>query len=159
MLGNGIPKYMGSWNNTVKYKNFDLSVAMRGAFSFQILNFERMYLENTKTVQYNRLKSAYDPIFGKAVLSTDMDLEFNSYYIENGDYWKIDNITLGYTVNTLGRHIRQARIYASTLNTFVITNYQGLDPEVNTGGLSPGNDGRDKYPTARTFTLGVNFSF
>ncbi|WP_120272924.1 SusC/RagA family TonB-linked outer membrane protein [Mangrovibacterium diazotrophicum] len=159
VLGNGIPKYIGSWNNTFKYKDFDLSITMRGAFDFQILNFERMYLENTKTVQYNRLKSAYDPVFGKAVLSTDMDLEYNSYYIENGDYWKIDNITLGYTMTNLGKYIQKARIYASTLNTFVITGYKGIDPEVYSGGLTPGNDGRDKYPTTRTFTLGVNLTF
>lgn len=159
VLGNGIPKYIGSWNNTFQYKDFDLSITMRGAFDFQILNFERMYLENTKTVQYNRLKSAYDKVFGKAVLSTDMDLEYNSYYIENGDYWKIDNITLGYTMHNLSKYIQKARIYASTLNTFVITGYKGIDPEVYSGGLSPGNDGRDKYPTTRTFTLGVNLTF
>jgi TonB-linked SusC/RagA family outer membrane protein len=159
VLGNGIPKYIGSWNNTFTYKNFDLSITMRGAFDFQILNFERMYLENTKTVQYNRLKSAYDKVFGKAVLSTDMDLEYNSYYIEDGDYWKIDNITLGYTMKNLGRYIQKARIYASTMNTFVITGYKGIDPEVYSGGLTPGNDGRDKYPTTRTFTLGVNLTF
>jgi len=159
VLGNGIPKFNLSWNNTITYKNFDLSVSMRGAFDFQILNFERMYLENTKTVQYNRLQSAYKPVFGKTVLSDEMDLEYNSNYIENGDYWKIDNITLGYTINNLGRHIQRARIYASSLNTFVITNYKGIDPEVYSGGLSPGNDGRDKYPTARTFTLGVNLTF
>ncbi|MFT3738793.1 MAG: SusC/RagA family TonB-linked outer membrane protein [Breznakibacter sp.] len=159
VLGNGIPKYNAGWNNTLRYKNWDFSVTMRGAFGFQILNFERMYLENTKTIQYNRLKSAYDPVFGKAVLSTDMDLEYNSYYIEDGDYWKIDNITLGYTVQNVGRYIRTARIYVSTLNTFVLTDYKGIDPEVYSGGLSPGNDGRDKFPTTRTFTLGVNVSF
>ncbi|MGD9930702.1 MAG: SusC/RagA family TonB-linked outer membrane protein [Mangrovibacterium sp.] len=159
VLGNGIPKFIGSWNNSFTYKDFDLSITMRGAFDFQILNFERMYLENTKTVQYNRLKSAYDPVFGKAVLSTDMDLEYNSYYVEDGDYWKIDNITLGYTMHNISRYIKKARIYASTLNTFVITGYKGIDPEVYSGGLSPGNDGRDKYPTTRTFTLGVNLTF
>ncbi|WP_159518959.1 SusC/RagA family TonB-linked outer membrane protein [Sunxiuqinia indica] len=159
VLGNGIPKFIGSWNNTLRYKNLDFSVTMRGAFDFQILNFERMYLENTKTVQYNRLQSAYDPVFGKAVLSDEMDLEFNSYYIEDGDYWKIDNITLGYTFKSFNQYIRQARIYASTLNTFVFTNYKGIDPEVYSGGLMPGNDGRDKYPTTRTFTLGVNLTF
>ncbi len=159
VLGNGIPKFNCSWNNSFKYKDFDLSITMRGAFDFQILNFERMYLENTKTVQYNRLKSAYDPVFGKTVLSDEADLEFNSYYIEDGDYWKIDNITLGYTLNGLGQYIKKVRLYASSLNSFVITGYKGIDPEVYSGGLTPGNDYRDKYPTTRTFTLGVNLTF
>lgn len=159
ILGNGLPKFYAGWNNSLRYKNFDFAVTMRGAFGYQILNFERMYLENTKTVQYNRLRSAYDKVFGKTVLSKDMDLEFNSYYIEDGDHWKIDNITLGYTFKSANKYFKNARVYVSTLNTFILTKYKGIDPEVNRGGLSPGNDGRDKYPTTRTFTVGVNVNF
>lgn len=161
IIGNGLPKYYLGWNNSIRYKNFDFAVSMRGAFGYDILNFARMYYENTKThQQYNRLKSAYDPVFGKAVLNNDLDLEYNSYYIEKGDHWKIDNITLGYTFNTDKiKYLNRARIYASTLNTFVITKYKGIDPEVNASGLDPGNDSRDKYPTVRTFTFGINLSF
>jgi TonB-linked SusC/RagA family outer membrane protein len=160
VLGNGLPKFYAGWNNTFRYKNFDLSITMRGAFDFQILNFERMYLENTKTTQYNRLRSAYDKVFGKAVLSKAEDLEYNSYYIEDGDYWKIDNITLGYNFKLKNiKYIQSARVYVSTLNTFTFTGYKGLDPEVQTDGLEPGNDYRDKYPTARTYTIGLNVKF
>ncbi|MEI6949048.1 SusC/RagA family TonB-linked outer membrane protein [Paraflavisolibacter sp. H34] len=160
VLGNGLPKYYAGWNNNLRYKNLDLAVTMRGAFGYQILNFQRMYYENTNLQQYNRLKSAYDPVFSKAVLSKDMPLEFNSYYIEDGDFWKIDNITLGYNLKNTGlKAIRSARVFASTLNTFILTGYKGIDPEVNRIGLNPGNDDRDKYPTTRTFTLGVNLSF
>nr|WP_321453761.1 SusC/RagA family TonB-linked outer membrane protein [uncultured Carboxylicivirga sp.] len=161
VLGNGLPKFYAGWNNNFRYKKWDLSVTMRGAFDYQILNFERMYLENTQVAaQYNRLKSAYEPVFGKEVLSTDVALEYNSYYIEDGDHWKIDNITLGYTFDTSNlKYISRVRVYASTLNTFVITGYKGIDPEVTSSGLAPGNDYRDKYPTARTFTFGVNVSF
>ncbi|WP_258861645.1 SusC/RagA family TonB-linked outer membrane protein [Marinilabilia salmonicolor] len=159
VLGNGLPKYYASWNHNLRYKNFDLSITMRGAFDYQILNFERMYLENTKTTQYNRLQSAYDPVFGKAVLSNEVDLEYNSYYIEDGDFWKIDNITLGYNIPLKGDTFKSFRVYASSLNTLTITGYKGIDPEVTASGLAPGNDNRDKYPTTRTFTLGVNVSF
>ncbi|MGQ1946445.1 TonB-dependent receptor [Geofilum sp. OHC36d9] len=159
ILGNGLPKYYASWNNTFKYKNFDLNISMRGAFDFQILNFDRMYLENTKTVQYNRLKSAYDKVFGKAVLSDEVDLEYNSYYIEDGDFWKIDNITLGYNIPVSSQYIKNLRVYASSLNTATFTGYKGIDPEVTVNGLAPGNDYRDKYPTTRTYTIGVNVSF
>jgi TonB-linked SusC/RagA family outer membrane protein len=159
ILGNGLPKFYAGWNNYIRYKNFDFSITMRGAFGYQILNFDRMYLENTKSVQYNRLRSAYDPIFGKAVLSTAMDLEYNSYYIENGDHWKIDNITLGYTIKSDKKVLNDARIYVSTLNTYIFTNYKGIDPEVGRSGLNPGDDERDKYPTTRTFTLGISIKF
>lgn len=158
VLGNGLPKYYAGWNNNVRYKNFDLAVTMRGAFGYQILNFERMYLENPTIEEYNRLKSSQDKVFGKAKLSSE--LEFNSYYIENGDFWKIDNVTLGYNFPKLNlKHIQSMRIYISTLNTAIITKYKGIDPEVGRLGLDPGNDNRDKYPTTRTYTLGFTVNF
>lgn len=158
ILGNGLPTFYGGWNNNFRYKNFDLSITMRGAFDYQILNFQRMYLENPTLQNYNRLASSYDLVFGKAVLASP--LEYNSYYVENGDHWKIDNITFGYSFNNLkNKTIRSARIFATSLNTFILTGYKGIDPEVNRLGLDPGNDNRDKYPTTRTFTLGVNLSF
>lgn len=160
IVGNGIPKYFIGWNNTFTYKNFDLTVTMRGAFKFQILNRQRMYYENTSIDYYNRLTSAYDPVFGKTMLSKDMPLQYNSYYIEDGDYWKIDNIMLGYTYTfNDSKYISSIRVYVSTLNTFTFTNYKGVDPEVNVEGLEPGNDGRDKYPTTRSFTLGIKATF
>lgn len=157
VLGNGIPKYYLSWNNNFQYKNFDLSINMRGAFSYQILNFSRMFYENP-TIDYNTLHSAYDKVYGKAVLADD--LRYVSYYIEDGDFWKIDNITLGYTVNLANKNvIKNLRFYASGLNLFTFTGYKGIDPEVRQTGLAPGNDDRDKYPTTKTFTFGVNVTF
>lgn len=160
VLGNGLPKYYGGWNNNFRYKNFDLGITMRGAFGFQILNIQRMYYENTGVTQYNRLRSAYEPVFGKAVLSTAMPLEYNSYYVENGDYWKIDNITFGYNFkDNPVKYIKNVRLFITTLNTFTFTKYKGLDPEVNRLGLAPGVDDRDKFPTVRTFTAGLNLTF
>jgi TonB-linked SusC/RagA family outer membrane protein len=160
ILGNGIPKYYAGWNNTFRYKNLSLSVTMRGAFGFQILNFQRMYYEDPTVTQYNSLKSAYNKVFGKTQLN-DV-LEYTSYYIENGNYWKIDNITLGYNFNLHNKIVKVAHVYVSTLNTFTITKYKGLDPEVvqdQSQPLSYGDDSRDKYPTTRTYTLGVNLTF
>lgn len=160
VLGNGLPKYYAGWNNSFRYKNWDLNITMRGAFKYQILNFQRMYYENTGIMNYNRMKSSQDKVFGKAVLHTSMPLEFNSYYVEDGDFWKIDNITLGYNLPKTGtRFIKSIRLYASCTNALTITGYKGSDPEVNRIGLSPGNDNRDKYPTTRTFTFGTNIVF
>lgn len=97
ILGNGVPKWYLGFNNQFRYKNFDLAINMRGAFGFQIMNGMRMFYENRSRQDWNRLRSAYDKVFGKAVLNTLCSEEFNSYYVENGDYWKIDNITLGYS--------------------------------------------------------------
>lgn len=174
VIGNGLPKYYLSWNNDVHFKNWDLSVTQRGAFGFQVANLQRMMFENPTQAQYNLLKNAYDPVFGKAVLKSPV--EFNSYYIEDGDFWKIDNITLAYNIKNTGiKYIQSARVYVSSMNTFIFTGYKGIDPEVSlrngtstaqsgvvsvpTSGLDPGMDSPYKYPTTRTFSLGINVNF
>lgn len=106
VIGNGLPKWYAGWNNTLRYKNFDLNVTMRGAFGFQIINGGRMNYENVKNSRFeNRLKSVNDLVFGKHTLSPEVEPEFNSYYVEDGDYWKIDNITLGYSFGQVGKYI------------------------------------------------------
>ena len=136
VIGNGLPKWYAGWNNTLRYKNFDLNVTMRGAFGFQIINGGRMNYENVKNSRFeNRLKSVNDLVFGKHTLSPEVEPEFNSYYVEDGDYWKIDNITLGYSFGQVGKYIKSLRIYGSVLNALTITGYKGIDPEVSTDGL------------------------
>lgn len=163
-LGNGIPKHYLNWNNTLNFFNFDLSINMRGAFGFEILNYQRMYYENAKPdILYNRLNSAFDKVYGKTQLLDDQ--RYVSYYIENGNYWKIDNVTLGYTIKLPKQKIiKNLRVYASVLNLATITGYKGIDPEVplssdSYGLLDAGSDSRDKYPTNRTYTFGVNLTF
>lgn len=160
MIGNGVPTWYGGWNNSFRYKKFDLNITMRGAFGFQIINAARMNYENTKNSRMeNRLKSVTDKVFGKTQLSKSVEPEFNSYYIEDGDYWKIDNITLGYTFDKVGKYIKSLRVYGSVLNALTITGYKGIDPELEINGLTPGYDSRDRYPTVRSFTLGVGVKF
>lgn len=165
VLGNGLPKQYLAWNNTARYKNVDLNINMRGAFGFQILDFQRLFYENPKVLQYNMLKSAFDPVYGKRPVN--YDLAYVSYYIENGNYWKVDNVTLGYTLGQRALGLMKgvfsdARLYVSGSNLLTLTGYKGLDPEVTTvgtDGLSPGDDQRDKYPTTRMFTTGMSVRF
>jgi len=104
-------------------------------------------------------------VYGKRPVN--YDLAYVSYYLENGDYWKIDNVTLGYTLgkgalHLLGGAVSDARLYVSGSNLLTITGYKGLDPEVSTrglDGLSPGIEYRDTYPTARMFTTGLSLRF
>lgn len=159
ILGNGVPKWYLGFNNQFRYKNFDLAINMRGAFGFQIMNGMRMFYENRSRQDWNRLRSAYDKVFGKAVLNTQCSEEFNSYYVENGDYWKIDNITLGYSFSKINKWIKTLRLYASVNNAITITGYKGIDPEVSTSGLAPSYDNRDSYPHTRAFTFGMNVTF
>ncbi len=159
ILGNGVPKWYLGFNNQFRYKKFDLAINMRGAFGFQIMNGMRMFYENRSRQDWNRLRSAYDKVFGKAVLNTLCSEEFNSYYVENGDYWKIDNNTLGYSFSKINKWIKTLRLYASVNNAITITGYKGIDPEVSTSGLAPSYDNRDSYPHTRAFTFGMNVTF
>lgn len=78
ILGNGVPKWYLGFNNQFRYKNFDLAINMRGAFGFQIMNGMRMFYENRSRQDWNRLRSAYDKVFGKAVLNTLCSEEFSN---------------------------------------------------------------------------------
>ncbi len=159
--GNGIPKYLLGWNNSMNYKRFDLTVNFRGAFGHDILNMQRLYYENPVNKAYNVLKTAYDPVYGQTL---NNDLVYVSHYIENGNYLKLDNVTLGYTLPAKAiKGINNLRVYGSVLNLYTFTKYKGIDPETvsYTGDytFAPGIDHRDKYPSTRTFTLGLNVSF
>lgn len=157
-LGNGVPKYRASWLNTFRYKRLELSMVLNGAFDFQILNVQRLFYENP-TIKYNRLTSAYDNVYGKRQLNFRQ--YFVSYYLEDGDYLKIDNLTLRYNFNVSKLKVfKDAKIYTSFSNLATFTKYKGLDPEIDRSNpLSQGNDERDKYPSVRTYTLGIQLTF
>nr|WP_315248663.1 SusC/RagA family TonB-linked outer membrane protein [uncultured Flavobacterium sp.] len=160
IIGNGIPKWYAGFNNTLHYKNFDFTVNMRGAFNFQVLNEARMNFEGTQNgYRDNRLTSVNDKIFGKTKLNPTVAAEYNSYYIEDGDYWKIDNITFGYTFGNISKSFKSIRVYGAVNNAFTFTKYEGIDPEVSTSNLDPGVDRREKFPTIRTFALGLTARF
>ena len=159
VIGNGLPKYFASWNNTLRYGNFDFYVNMRGAFGFDVLNFQRMTMENPNVrLGNNQLKSAYDKVFGKALLNSGTTAEYNSYYLEKGDFVKIDNISLGYSFKNL-KHLSGSRLYISVLNGIILARYKGMDPEVPLLGLDPGNDNVSKYPSTRVYSIGWNITF
>lgn len=161
VIGNGIPKWYVNWNNSLKWKWFDLSLSMRGAFGFQILNSAEMnYGAPVALGTGNVLEKAFEPVFGKRPLANDQELQYVSYYVQNGDYWKIDNLTIGYTPTIKpNKWIKSMRIYGSISNLATITGYSGIDPEVNVLGLTPGIDDQYRYPSARTFSIGVNLNF
>lgn len=152
VVGNGVPDYYLGFTNTFRYGNWDLSIMMRGMFKFQIINAKRIWHGNPKFLPRNLLTEAMD---------TELwdDPEFSSYYVEDGDFVKIDNITLGYTHPFNNKYIKSARLYGSINNAFVFTKYTGLDPEVSLVGLEPGNDNRFDYPSVRTFIIGLNVKF
>ncbi|WP_346860742.1 TonB-dependent receptor [uncultured Draconibacterium sp.] len=177
-LGNGLPQVYAGWSNTFRYKNFDLNLMFTGQFGYQILNVQRSFYEHTG-IAYNRLKTSANlygavdangaPVIDEATgqqlqtqLNGSMSQGVWSDHIENGDFVKLTNATLGYTVPLKGRvenFIQNLRVYVSGQNLFCITGYSGLDPEVSNYFLAPGIDDRDKYPTVRSYTFGLSVNF
>lgn len=171
-LGTGVPQVNLNWGNTFQYKGFDLGVQLSSQLGFYILNNQRLFYQNN-SIAYNRLRCASDalPVYDLETkqptgvyrqLSTAQTQGFISEFLERGDYVKLDNVTLGYTFNTKNnKYVKAARMYLSGDNLAVLTGYSGLDPEIANGNpfWGAGIDDRDKYPTIRSFTFGVNLTF
>lgn len=160
-LGNALPKVYMGWTNSLRYKDFDLSFQITGQFGFKILNEPRAYYENN-SIAYNRLKSVLKAPYGSGhTLSSAQKQTFVSYYLEKGDFVKMTNLTLGYTLPLkMNKFVKSVRTYLSADNLFCITGYDGLDPEMSNGDIwSFGIDWRDKYPSTRSFTFGLNVAF
>lgn len=179
-LGTGAPKLMLGWTNQFHYRDFDLSMQFTGQFGYKILNAQRCFYENN-SIAYNRLKSAAELLpavryengalvpeldeNGNQLMvtrSNSMDQGFWSEHLEKGDFFKLSSLTLGYTVPFKGnikKFISGLRIYGSLGNVFCITKYSGLDPEVDNNFMMPGIDDRDKYPTTRSYTVGLQLTF
>lgn len=152
VIGNGIPKFYANLSTSITYKNFDFSVMFRGAFGFQLVNMTRLYHENKTMFPLNVYKSALTSPLND-------DPKYSSYYVEDGDYVKIDNVTLGYTFRIPKLAVTKARVYVSGLNLYTFTGYSGIDPELDVTGLTPGFEWQDKYPKKRSFNVGVQVTF
>ena len=161
-LGSGLPKVYLGWTNNLSYKNWDLSMQFTSQLGFKILNEPRAFYENN-SIAYNRLKSVEEaPYGGQYTLSSSQPQTFVSYYLEDGDFLKLTNLTIGYTfpIKKNNKYIKGVRAYLSGDNLFCITGYSGLDPELsNWYPTSAGIDARDKYPSIRSFTFGLNLTF
>ena len=156
VIGNAQPLFTFGWNNNVRYKNWDASLFFRGVFGNKILNLTRWAYGPQDSQTFNVFMKDIDG--ANTVLSDKA--HFSSYYLEDGSYIKLDNLTVGYTFNLKeNKFIRSARIYATGQNLLTITKYSGQDPEVNTTGVwDAGIDWCSFYPTVATFLVGVNIS-
>ncbi|WP_281695844.1 SusC/RagA family TonB-linked outer membrane protein [Bacteroides clarus] len=156
-IGNGTPTSFLSWNNTLRYKNFDLNIFFRGAFGFDIFNMRKYGMGLQGAGTDNVLRDAYlkdkDIVTGGGVIS--------SFFLEKGDYFKLENVTLGYNFTPKPNKILNSmRVFISAKNLFTLTGYSGNDPSVvSVNGLEPGVDSNSAYPTATQVSLGLTLRF
>lgn len=155
-IGNAIPKVIASWDNHIRYKNFDLNLYFRSFIKYDVFNKINMYYGLANVQDQNVLKTA---VTKNAHIKGEKEL--CDYWLEDGSFLKLDAVTLGYKFNipSLEKYVRDIRVSVTARDLFCITGYSGLDPEVNINGLDPGFEERNTYPKLRTFTLGLQFNF
>lgn len=172
-LGSPVPKFSGGLAFTLKYKNFDLNVYTNATVGNKIFNVSKWFTDFYPSFQGSskseRIKDSWSPQNTGATIpiyesasNFSTNTQSNSYYVEDGSYLRIQNLSIGYTLpaNVLSRiGMQRLRVFASTNNLLTITKYQGLDPSV--GGSADTNFGIDvgNYPITRSWTLGLNLGF
>jgi hypothetical protein len=148
ILGNAQPKWIGGIGTTLTYKGFDFDIQMNGVTGNQIISAQRFnygkqinrWTVDNPSDKFPRLR------YGRNTLLSD-------WWIEDGDYLRISNVTLGYNFNTVHlKGIQNFRIYLTCSNPYVFTKFSGIDPEVSAidGGA---------YPKATSFTIGTSIQF
>ncbi|WP_339874452.1 SusC/RagA family TonB-linked outer membrane protein [uncultured Algoriphagus sp.] len=166
-VGNGLPKGEFGFANNFVYKQWNLSFFIRGAWGHTLYNSYRGFYENgdASSNAYNSVITDKTPT---NPLVTSLPT-FNSSYVENASFAKLDNLELGYNIPTTSQNISSFRVYFAAQNLFTITGYTGIDPEARTtdtndgnnftSALSPGIERMSTYFQTRTLTLGLSLNF
>lgn len=172
-LGSPIPKFTGGVNLSVKYKNFEVSTYLYTSMGNKIYNIGKwwtdFYAGFTGMSISQRVKNSWTPTNTGAALplfenvsNFSTNTQSSSFYIESGNYLRMQNLSLAYHFplsvrNTL--KVERLKVFFSTNNLFTITNYQGIDPGV--GGAADTVFGIDQgnYPVTRSFTVGISAGF
>lgn len=147
-----------------KYKNFDFSVDTYGVAGNKIYNGKKAQRFGGENVESAVLDNFWIPSNTNAANPYpfyNVPLP-SSYYVEDGSYLRINNITIGYTLPNVWKKISKFRIYATAINPFIFTKYTGFSPEIsgnnNADPLGSAGIELDAYPTNKTFLVGLNIS-
>ncbi len=165
ITGNPNPNFIFGFSTNVTFKGFDLSAFLSGSQGNDIYNLSRLSFENPLG-QRNLLKGVVNrwtptnPSTQYVSPAQGGRLPVSNYYVEDGSYVRVKNLTLGYTLPAI-KGVQNIRVYVSGNNLFTVTNYSGFDPEVNTFAGSNTVIGVDNfvYPQARSFLGGIQVTF
>lgn len=163
-VGSSLPKSNYGVSLGFNYKNFDFSVDGYGTAGAKVYNgkkAQRFYgenIENSIATDFwtaNNVTASNPAPFNQVPVAS-------TYYLESGDFFRINNITLGYKLPLQeGSFISACRIYLNAINPFITQKFSGFTPELNGDGNPYGTQGveLDAYPTLRSFVLGANLKF
>lgn len=156
-LGSAMPKFNLGVGINLTYKDFDLSVAGYGMFGQKVLNATRMAMFDATRLPAQNVP---DDFLNSGIKD---DPIFSSYFIEKGDFFRLQSVTLGYTIPGVKKiGLQKVRFYLTGENLFCLSGYSGIDPEVSIPDNvldGPGIDWFNSYPRPRTYSLGVNIAF
>lgn len=162
IIGNAQPAITFGWNNTIKWRDLDITLFFRGVAGNKILNVTRWAYgpqasQSMNVFMYDILNNPRNNPDGVTYTNK---AAFSDYYLEDGSYLKLDNITVGYTFRFKeNKYIQSLRLYGTAQNLFTITKYSGQDPEVNTASVwNAGIDYTSFYPRTGSFMFGVNLN-
>jgi TonB-linked SusC/RagA family outer membrane protein len=169
-IGSPHPDFTYGLNINLGYKNFDLTMFFQGVQGNDMISFVRRLIDfnelgNNRSMRM--LTQSWTPGSTNAILpildaSDNLSLRPSSYFVEDGSYLRMKVLQLGYNLpaNLMSRiGLERVRIYAQAQNLFTITNYSGLDPEVNftgTGTTSQMGIDQGVYPAAKVYQLGIS---
>jgi len=159
-VGHAQPKFILGFSNSMTFFDcIDVNFAGRFVYKFDVLNVTNMIFGSAKWLpNLNVLQTAVD---NETELGLNSSPMLSSFYLEDGTFVRIDNLSIGYSFNTENlTWITKARLYFSGTNLLTLTKYTGLDPEINYGNnLSYGLDQYNIYPKTKSYTFGVNLIF
>ena len=161
-VGNGLPQFTASLGNTFTYKHWDLGIFFRGAFGYKVFNTVAFYL-GTPAAQKdaNVLTSAYDGSKYSKLTNPSTYSALSDYFLEPGNFVKIDNVSLGYTHPFLFKYLRSLRVYFTARNLHTFTKFTGGDPDlIQINSLYPGvNNSLNYYPSTTQLLFGLQLNF
>jgi len=165
VVGSAIPKFIYGFQMNLKYKAFNLGLNFNGTSGSMIYNHTAMSLFTKAQLSRSNNTTGFASEFPEESFNNSNTV--STRFLENGSFFRLNNATLAYNVNSekigLGNVFQNIRLALTGQNLFVITDYSGFDPEVNTGSTSAGVQtfGIDRYtyPRARTISLSLNLIF
>ncbi|QVY66929.1 TonB-dependent receptor [Polaribacter sp. Q13] len=167
-IGNGTPTTFWGFSNTFTYKKWDVNVLVQGVHGFDVYNTMRgtingpakSFLSPDQLNQWTPTNETDIPAGGQTIIGS-------TRFVEDGSFIRLQNLAIGYTVSD-SSYFDSLRLYASGQNLFLITDYQGYDPELTSAAADPESRGNGDvaagidagaYPNPRTFSLGFKLNF
>jgi iron complex outermembrane receptor protein len=153
-IGNVQPSLSYGLGTSFKYKDFDIEISGYGMYGQKVLNATSMSLHNPRRLPALNVSDSY---LESGI--TD-EITFSSYWIEDASFFRLQTVSIGYTLSAPNIGLSRVRLYLTGENLGVLTNYSGVDPEISIEGLSsPGIDVFNAYPRPRRVMFGINISF